>query len=1504
MEESKSVPGARKVRKQSSGGRSGRSSRKSSLSSIASSADNDVPDTSELTSENLELNKNNLLNGTHSDEDQITEQNNDKIIEESVIIKEDKKIEVLEVKKIEVKCDVSKKDDDTPKKTESIEKDRTDKVESSDKVKIKNEEEQLNETDEEREKEVILNKEVESGEEIKKGDEKEKKDKNNSQKIIKEYDNDSLKRTNINKAFVQLKRLEETDITIDKKNKKTDNSESEKENLLQLNVDKKKDVTEGRANTADVSDGNTAESEHKQVTNHSRKQSSEIKEKEFIKEDIEEEEDDEEIKRIDDIVIKESNSSDEEDSIVNRNKDGECSEDDSTAKLDFIGFESVNNEKSTMFFRILDDIRIDDSVMEDIADGEGDIESEKRDEVNKDDILSTTSSTPSLSSVISGGGTSRKRTRDKSVKKQPVDLTLPQYLKPFEFGWKRELVFRSVSDSGTKRNADIYYYTPKGKKVRSTREVVENLTDPELTIDNFTFFKEPIGINDPEKEIIREAKIRGDRDQSSTPPPSKKVALPKTPKLVEAKTSKTPPTSASVSPSAVSETTKTEELSPSKASPSFSSTPKIVLKSVKLPPKSKSAKPFFTHPSKGGSKDKRSSRDSEDELEMGMLPPLWPTPPEKGTAREISPATKVSGSKTIEVCSIRCPLAMGLIPTLQCHLCLCLYHPECVGLEEAINRTIHSYVCKNCQEAKKGGGITGTVLNKATPPVLTSPPPLTPISTIGSNSNTGQSSAAAPPKLQRLTDSKLPTTSKSQKIVGGVTTWLPPSSMIQLTSKNTSSSKTSAPSSVATVETASALGSMPAQTLMSMNGKRYVVVPKHNILSVSPAITTSGLPVSDSQPPVSTLVSCNSPTNDTSVSSSISNSLITTSTANPVVPSISVIANSVPTGSTVTTATNNNASVLPKPIGLNPGDPSPQQYLMNTSTTPTNPPGVLLVPCVTTTASNSKEGSKFVIVNGPSGLPTGNFIIGNIPPQQQLQLPAVPTTQPAVPSNETGGGVKRLNDDSDKLPPAKRPKKESPQKKETSTTGATSITPKPANTALPPAAVTPQQSTSAVTPLSDKSSGLHKDYFMMNMSAIYKALLHSFQYLKVQELLRASRVCHLWRDIAHHKSLWQTVRMKNSRVRDWEGFANMLRSSGTKHLDLRKMLVPDKQEIQGDMWSEYARAIERVNMLLRIDMCRCPASAVENSVRKNSELQVLSALAIRSNSLNMAAFENCKHLTELRLKSSEKGGMELKNLTALKQLTRMKHLSLLTVKNMPAELSEVFESLVNLESVELGECSTLPESIAVNGLSKVNRLQRLRLEKGHGPSCPTIPLLNTISKLPTLTQLELINFDIKPGFDTALSNCTNLRTLLIIPTYVTQSATTNHVVMEGVSKLSKTLMHFVWGITLELLRVTDLFIDQWEGQKVPIKSPSSSSSSSSAGNTPKKGSGDSIPILKPLNEDSSKEGGGTPSQVDILQLPKLHKVLTALLPTTKIKILKVPFSATWRQTVTGPSNLQ
>lgn len=47
-------------------------------------------------------------------------------------------------------------------------------------------------------------------------------------------------------------------------------------------------------------------------------------------------------------------------------------------------------------------------------------------------------------------------------------------------------------------------------------------------------------------------------------------------------------------------------------------------------------------------------------------------------------------------------------------------------------------------------------------------------------------------------------------------------------------------------------------------------------------------------------------------------------------------------------------------------------------------------------------------------------------------------------------------------------------------------------------------------------------------------------------------------------------------------------------------------------------------------------------------------------------------------------------------------------------------------------------------------------------------MLLEMSKLPDLVQLELINFDIKHGFDDALATCTNIKRLLLIPTYVTQ----------------------------------------------------------------------------------------------------------------------------------------
>uniref|UniRef100_A0A6P7H7H1 Uncharacterized protein LOC114348092 n=1 Tax=Diabrotica virgifera virgifera TaxID=50390 RepID=A0A6P7H7H1_DIAVI len=146
-----------------------------------------------------------------------------------------------------------------------------------------------------------------------------------------------------------------------------------------------------------------------------------------------------------------------------------------------------------------------------------------------DILMSPTSIKKSVSNTTENGSLESGNDTDTSIKEEPwqspsysgnsspvvkriksshTDLSDPKYLKPFKYGWKRELVWRGTYDQSKGRQADIYYYTPLGKKVRSTREVAELLNNKELTIENFSFFKEPIGLSDTSKEIIRDAKVK------------------------------------------------------------------------------------------------------------------------------------------------------------------------------------------------------------------------------------------------------------------------------------------------------------------------------------------------------------------------------------------------------------------------------------------------------------------------------------------------------------------------------------------------------------------------------------------------------------------------------------------------------------------------------------------------------------------------------------------------------------------------------------------------------------------------------------------------------------------------------------------------------------------------------------------------------------------------------------------------------------------------------------
>lgn len=102
---------------------------------------------------------------------------------------------------------------------------------------------------------------------------------------------------------------------------------------------------------------------------------------------------------------------------------------------------------------------------------------------------------------------------------------------PFEFGWKRELVFRATTGV-SKEKGDVYYITPMGRKLRTRNEIQSNLTQG-LTMDNFSLSKVPLYLG-PDYEIVRSAKmkttVKVPSPREISPLLGKRVPKPKAPK--------------------------------------------------------------------------------------------------------------------------------------------------------------------------------------------------------------------------------------------------------------------------------------------------------------------------------------------------------------------------------------------------------------------------------------------------------------------------------------------------------------------------------------------------------------------------------------------------------------------------------------------------------------------------------------------------------------------------------------------------------------------------------------------------------------------------------------------------------------------------------------------------------------------------------------------------------------------------------------------------------------
>ncbi|XP_073982707.1 uncharacterized protein isoform X4 [Rhodnius prolixus] len=257
------------------------------------------------------------------------------------------------------------------------------------------------------------------------------------------------------------------------------------------------------------------------------------------------------------------------------------------------------------------------------------------------------------------------------------DLTHPRYRKPLEMGWVRELVYRNLSSNDKRtRFADVYYYTPKGKKLRSSIQVKQYLPRG-LSLKNFTFAKESLGINDNVREIVRSARVSLNS------------------KFVDNKR-------------AVANNRRIKEL-------------KRYLKAKMFSSKKKTANYLSKNPFKAAMcKKSEVVQDSESETKFSndeytddaSKPFVAAKKCKKSEVVQDSESeTKHSNDEYSEdddkmkrsTCTQKCPKALHFIPTILCIDCEMKFHPQCEGitLEDESDfedlTPIVDYICKKCR---------------------------------------------------------------------------------------------------------------------------------------------------------------------------------------------------------------------------------------------------------------------------------------------------------------------------------------------------------------------------------------------------------------------------------------------------------------------------------------------------------------------------------------------------------------------------------------------------------------------------------------------------------------------------------------------------------------------------------------------------------------------------------------------------------------------------------------
>ena len=208
-------------------------------------------------------------------------------------------------------------------------------------------------------------------------------------------------------------------------------------------------------------------------------------------------------------------------------------------------------------------------------------------------------------------------------------------------------------------------------------------------------------------------------------------------------------------------------------------------------------------------------------------------------------------------------------------------------------------------------------------------------------------------------------------------------------------------------------------------------------------------------------------------------------------------------------------------------------------------------------------------------------------------------------------------------------------------------------------------------------------------------------------------------------------------------------------------------------------------------------------------------------------------------------------------------LSLVSLDCINFKHLDIIANFKNLEVLELGDCTPLQGSDLFSKLIPLSgHLKELRLERSIIGSD-----IGTLEHFDKLVSLELIDVELKAGFGQGLVKLWKISKLMLIPTYKDEVATTNSKIVNSVRRLTG-LTFFVLGLTNEWLA----------SMNVPMSEDKPNSNNTKGG--------ENFPI--------NVNGG-----MKMISLQKLFKALAGALPSAQVKILKMPASATTKQSISN-----